>query len=1413
MSTGSKSAADERRRLVERLLRERGLGPKDAVVAVPRREPLRASFAQERMWFWDQATWPRSFLHNVPLSARLRGPIDPAALQVAIDRLVARQEQLRSALLLEGPVVFQRIRDQVHVPLRLVDLSSEPDSWASYQRFCLDEVCGVFDITTTPLLRTTLVRLAADDHVLVVCAHHVIWDGWSTGLLVYELAAHYRQARGLGGSLPDPRVQYADWAAWQRRHLSGEQLASHEAFWRDELSGVRTVHLAPALGPPGGRVGDGGATVSYSIPAELTQALQQLARAEGATLFMVLLAGLTALLHGLSGEDDLTVGGLIANRTTGQIGDVIGYFVNTVPIRSRRVPGRTFLEHLRAIRERALRAFEHQAFPIGRIARGVADRRPQGWDEPLYSIDFMLQTVERPEPDFGELSIEVPDFNTGTADYDMGCIMWQRTSDLTRSQGLQCWWEYKTDLFDERAIRSLIGRFLSTLAHVAREPDMPVLDLPVRLPGERDHTLVRGGDPEIRSDGVVEAIARNARTRGNAAAVVGPDGTLLSWSELDTARVDLTPRLVEAGAGPGAVVSVHPAPETTALVGVYAALSCGAAFQLEETGRVGAPSAARGDREALPADLLVRVRGSELRVRASSGPPGSAAPSPQNGAQVRLAADSTGHPAAVGVTRRGLDLTVDNVHTALALGPSDRVLLDAPPLREAEAWQVLAPLASGATLELMPEDAALDTLVARLATGITVLQTRPDRLSGLLDAWISRRAPAVRAVVVSGDRLARSALARWAHALPDIALFRAYTPPAGPGVVMLHRVDPAAFITEPWDPIGLPAPGNTSYILDILGRPVLPGAAGRLFVGGAALGSGFVGEPRRTAERFVPDPFSPHPGARMFDTGERARRRHDGLLERFDAPPASLRIGGRIARPADVDVALAAHPRVRKVVTIPVRGPDDAWRLVSYFVPTDAPTRADEEALTAWWAQVAEPAATLDDVLGPWRNGADAHVLVVAASAPVGSAPGVCVVTPTELVDVPHDHYDLVLLHGVSHRQPGEAHLRQVLTTAVARARLGGRVVVTGVRHLALRGALHCVRQLEAATDDAPFSPVRAEAVRRLRHDPELAIDPAHIGRVARALPRVSRVLVHPHGRYEAPDAPFLVDVSIAVGEATAPAFVAEQTWTDDASLQGLAATLEGAPAALVVRGIPDRRVLEALAVERGFDETVPGARVRDMRRATGWRGEAVHPGAIATLARAYGYTATQTLDPGSLGRFSATLVSGAPGTRAAARNPPVGLLTEARVGAAPDAGPPSNSPARIGHRWAAIRELRAHLQTRVPSERPALLIAVDDIGQLPDGAPDTHALPPPRQGAGHLPEHPFERALAETWGDATGTLAVGLDDHFAADFGAHPVLVAAVAEALGHTSVVTADMIAAPTIAALAATLRTRDEGVDHVG
>jgi non-ribosomal peptide synthetase component F len=1045
--TGHGGAAD-RERLMRLLLAERGRssgGP----APVPRSGLLIGSFAQERMWFWDRATAPRSFLHNVPLAARLAGPVDAGALEAALNRMIDRHESLRTSFALAGDRLVQRVHRRSPITMAVRDLSGAADPEDEAERFGLAEARELFDIARVPLLRATLLRLAPEDHVLLVSAHHIVWDGWSTGLLVDELARHYTAVRAGGPVLPPPPVQYADWAAWQRRQLTGPELRRHLEYWTAELADAPTVHLPAGRTDPGGEPPDGGRTVRFSVPPELVTALSELGRREGATLFMVLLAGLTALAHRLAAAPDLTVGGLIANRTRPEIEPLIGYFVNTVPIRSRTAPGTTFREHLRRIRGTALRAFEHQVVPLGVVSRHLTTVRPDVHDRPLYTVDFMLQTAPRAETDFGDVRLRSVDRNTRTADFDLGVILWQRTADLTRTAGLEGWWEYRTALFDEADIRRLTQGFLTVLETVARDPAVPLSRLPVLAPADVAHAVVHG-PPALHEPGPAAPLGPVAADTGSL--------TSRAFGEL-TDRY--TGRLAELCCRPGTVVALVSSPAPDLVAAACAVLRHGAAVlvldpaappeQLEAALTRARPAVALispGAEVPLPPGIasaeLCAARTSAAGVKPTAYPDGLPA-------ELRLVTHGDGRIGCATTDRGALAARVEALAGALGLTGDDLVAY-APPVPGPLA-DVLAPLTRGAGLRLLRDGIVADEVAAALtAEPITVLHTGPATLAALLDLPAGRfpRPRRLRRALVSGGLLAGPLARRWRAAFPEVPLTVACGPPETGGLALLD---------------GHPVAGGSVYLVDRELTPVPSGAIGELCCGGAPLAGGYLGDPRSTAERFVPDPWSTTPGARMFRFGLRASRRPGRPVRLAAETGEDTARGGDLTSAEALRLRLAAEPGVREAVVV-----------------------------TRW---------------SPER-GAETYGCLVPEPAPPGAGP----TRPAGL--------DRVRLFA------GPAQLERALAEAVDRSEPGGHLVVDDVPDLTLLRGFHAAAELDRAGAADSASDVRQRVGRRLRLEDVFAVDPRYFAALPHRLPRVRSVRLRPRSASGLPSYDVLLSLDVA---------------------------------------------------------------------------------------------------------------------------------------------------------------------------------------------------------------------------------------------------------------------------------------------
>ncbi len=1187
-----RGGAARRAELLRLLLAERGLAPGNGITPVPRDGMPRGSFAQERMWFWHHLLGRRSFIHNVPLAVRVRGPVDVGAVQTAVNALIARHEPLRTGFSLSGQTVRQRISRSLEVPVTSHDLTASADPWAVVHQVALADARRPFDLTRLPLARARLLRLAGDDHVFLFTTHHINWDGTSTGLIVHELVTHYLAAvTGKQADLPALPVQYLDWAAWQRRHLTGETLHRHLDYWQAQLSGAPSVRLPTPTATAAARALDDGQTIAFSVSAALTAALARVAREEDATLFMVVYAAYTALMHRLTGEDDLTIGAYVANRTFPAIEPLIGYFVNCLPIRNRFPAGLTFQQHLARVRAATLGAYQHQALPIGRITRHVAPTRERGLDEPLYPMDFQFQNVPRPPTDLGGLRIEILDRNAGAADIDLGIVLWQRLPDLTETDGLRGWFKFRSSLYSEHVIRKLLDRYLLVLEAVAGTPSVRLSDLPAIMPGEQEAAIARGQERETRPGSLPALIGRFARQDG-ASVAIRDSGGAVSYRALHDTVAALAGRLADAGTDPEDLVAVISSRWAVTLAAACAALARGAAFLLLDAGRpadrLGAALA-----RAQPAVVLaepdadVPLPPGARRVDVSAPGPARSpaelspprAPVPDGLAQVVAGLGLAGASDGTMISHSALLTRVLGAAATLGLHPGDVVgQLAGEPAGGLAVWRLLAPLACGAELRILPPGLAadMDALASVLAgEPITVLQMPARLLTPLMDRCQSRDLwpQGLRWMIVTGQAPCASEAGRWHAAFPGVRLLAAYNPGACAGDAALHEPSPGGPVDHGPQTIGFPAPDASAYLLDRRMTPVAPGASGELYIGGAAVGRGYLRDPRRTAERFLPDPFSPVPGARMYRTGDHAARFPGGPVElrRGAADPVAIdgdRIGlGRL------DAELAQLPGVKDVAVAVGAARATGSRLVACLVlGPGRPDEADQRWVGHWReaydAAYAGPSADDPgfDLSGRTSDGdgaagaadvrgrLDATVTRLRGFRPqrvleIGCGTGLLVwrlapqcteyhardlsplavdrvrrglvgrpldgvtVQAADAADfdgVPAGHYDLVILSSVTHCFPGAAYLERVISGAAERVRPGGRIFLGDLRSLPLARALRALAALDGAAPGTSASRLREQVARATRLDRELAVDPMLFLAISRFLPRVASVQLYP---------------------------------------------------------------------------------------------------------------------------------------------------------------------------------------------------------------------------------------------------------------------------------------------------------------
>ncbi|HZF09879.1 MAG TPA: non-ribosomal peptide synthase/polyketide synthase [Thermoanaerobaculia bacterium] len=928
--------------------------------AIPRRgagERLALSFAQERLWFLDQLD-PGSPAYNVAVPLAISGELRVAALAASVAAIVARHEVLRTRfeLLGEEPVqVIAPVTQAAAWPVPLVDLTAlgAPRAAAALEELVQADAVRPFALDRGPLLRALIVRLSKREHALLLNAHHIVFDGWSGGVFLRELVAFYRAAvAGKPAPLPELPIQYADFALWQRRFLCGEELARQLTFWRDLLAGSAAHLELPLDHPRGGGLRPPAAVQKAVFPKALGVALRELARRREATLFMVLLAGFELLLSRLTGQQDFNLGTPIAGRNRSETEELMGFFANVLVLRANLAGDPTAEELLSRVRETTLGAYPHQDLPFERL---VAELQPDRnlAHNPLFQVTFGLQNAPAALYWPGVLlrSLEVRE---RTAKFDLNLGM---AEDGDKLQGSV---EYSSGLFAAVTVERLFVHLEVLLGEMVAFPGAPLSSLSVLTAGERHQVLTEWNDtatayPEnLTLDELFAAQA--ARAPGATAMVFG--GERLTYGELERRSAALARRLCTMGVGPEVPVGILLERSAAMVVGLLAILRAGGAyvpldpsypaerlaFMVEDSG---VPVLlADGSLDPLIPALPEGTRVVRLDAPLPTGAPAAAATPPEilpdHLAYVIYTSGSTGRPKGAMNTHRGIVNRLLWMAERYGVEAGDRVLQKTPFSFDVSVWELFLPLLSGACLVVArpgghQDPAYLVETIRRQE--ITVLHFVPAMLSAFLEAPDVERCRSLRQVIASGEalpwELERRFFAR-AGAL-GARLDNLYGPTEAAVDVTFWSCDPAG--TADRVPIGRPVANTAIHLLDGDLRPVPPGAAGELCIGGVQVARGYLGRPELTAERFVPDPLSARGGERLYRTGDLARHLADGFVEYLGRIDLQVKIRGFRIELGEIESALAAHPEVRECIVLAM----DA-RLVAYVVPAGA-ERPDVDVL------------------------------------------------------------------------------------------------------------------------------------------------------------------------------------------------------------------------------------------------------------------------------------------------------------------------------------------------------------------------------------------------------------------------------------------------------------------------------------
>jgi natural product biosynthesis luciferase-like monooxygenase protein/amino acid adenylation domain-containing protein/FkbM family methyltransferase len=921
-------------RRVEALLRDGDGAQAPPLVPVPRDgSPLPLSFAQQRLWFIHRLE-PDSAAYNLPCALRVRGPLDPGALERALTDVARRHEALRTRFPERGGVPVQLVEPARPVRLPRVELAGLPGPAreAELSRLAEAEARRPFDLAAGPLLRGIVVRLGEDDAAVLITVHHVVADGWSVGILVREVSALYAaHANGGDARLPDLPVQYADFAAWQRARLAGEVLERQLAWWRGELRGAPPLLELPADRPRPAAMDGAGRRVDFRVDAAVAAGVRALARREGATPFMALLAAWQLLLARSSGREDVVVGTPVAGRDRLETEGLIGFFVNTLPLRADLSGEPTFGELLRRVRARTLEAYAHQELPFDRLVEELAGERSRA-HAPIFQAVFALRPAEAGEPRLGEAEVTSMPVAGVSAKFDLSLAL-AEDADGTLAGGL----EYATALRDPATAARMAAHYATLLAGIVADPGARARALPLMDAAERRRVLAEGHGPERAeaAECVHELIARQAERTPDAPALVFR-GAALTYAELDRRANRLAHRLRALGVGPEARVGVCLERTPELVAALLAVLRAGGAYvpldPAYPRARLGAMVEDAGVALVLTSTALAGLlpRGAAALALDAVDVGGEPDTAPESGvdsdnlSHVIFTSGSTGRPKGVMIRHAAVAALLHWLRGAVSGEERSAVLFATSVSFDVSVAELFGTLAWGGKLVLAEN--ALE--LATLGEPVVLASMVPTAAAELLRS--GGIPPAVRTLNLGGEPLPAD-LARGLYALGTVErVANLYGPTEDTTYSTYSLVGRDAGVVT----LGRPLPGTRAYVLDAEMEPVPSGVAGELYLAGDGLARGYAGRPELTAERFLPDPFGPA-GSRAYRVMDRVRRRPDGELEYLGRTDQQVKVRGFRIEPGEIEAALRAHPGVREAVAVAREDAAGDRRLVAYVVPAD----------------------------------------------------------------------------------------------------------------------------------------------------------------------------------------------------------------------------------------------------------------------------------------------------------------------------------------------------------------------------------------------------------------------------------------------------------------------------------------------
>lgn len=905
--------------------------------------PIPLSYAQERLWFLDQVGLVGA-AYNIPLAFRLSGVLNIEALERSFVELTRRHEILRTNIRVLNGDPHQVIREHASIEIEQVDLSEVNDPLLREQKLndrMSREQLFEFNLSEGQLFNLVLMRISEREHVLLVTIHHLISDGWSIGIMFRELGTLYSAyVRNSDSPLPELDIQYADYAIWQRSWLKGDTLKRQLSFWKEMLEGAPPSLQLPLDRPRPARESFKGATRAFELPKGLTEGMSDLARREGATLFMACLATYQILLARWSGQLDVVVGSPIAGRMQRELEGIIGFFVNTLPLRTQLGAEKSFRQILQEVRENTLNAYAHQDLPFEKLVKEIRPERNLT-RQPIFQVWMAMQN-------YPEEQLALPNLTWGWTGVERVNSLFDLALYLeVTPEGMKGIWEYAIDLFDHQTIDRLSGNFKTLFKSILAQPDEIAFRLQILTQGESAVLeLWNTTDSPYPSRLCLHQLFDEQVRKTPSAVAVEFEDVKLTYAELQSRADDLAAHLEYLRVGPEKLVGVYTRRSPAMVIGLLAVLKAGAAYvpldpdlppdrlsyMLTDAKPVVVlvQSALMGQIPSFPAEIV--NLDTAHRSRIGSRPKGIDS-QPRSLAYVIYTSGSTGQPKGAMNEHRAVVNRLHWMQRQYQLTNEDCVLQKTPFSFDVSVWEFFWTLLQGARLTIARPDGHKDPTYLREVIekhGVTTLHFVPSMLQSFLDELPNGSCSNLRHVICSGEELSADIEQKLFERLPQVRLSNLYGPTEAAVDVTwweCRRDDP-----RPRVPIGRPIDNAQIFILDSYMQPVPVGVTGEIFIGGVAVGRGYLNRPTLTAERFVANPFNCASATRLYKTGDLGRWRSDGAIDYLGRTDHQVKIRGYRIELGEIETSLRLHHQVKEAVVVARQDSRAEKQLVAYVV-------------------------------------------------------------------------------------------------------------------------------------------------------------------------------------------------------------------------------------------------------------------------------------------------------------------------------------------------------------------------------------------------------------------------------------------------------------------------------------------------